>query len=55
LHERRAAPVGSSLLGVLGVLMAAEDGVEVNVLGLTAGIRSLKLPLAGRVGLHGGF
>jgi hypothetical protein len=55
------APSGTgwqlSLLGVLGVLVAAEEGVEVNVLGLTVGIDaappSLKLPLAGTVGLRG--
>ena len=46
-----------SLFGLLGVLVGAEEGVEVDVLGLTFGIDvakpSLKLPLAGRVGLSG--
>ena len=47
-----AAPSGTgwqgSLLGALGVLVAAEEGVEVNFLGLVAGIRArpfgVKLP-----------
>jgi hypothetical protein len=46
-----------SLLGVLGVLAGIEEGLEVNVLGLTFGVDplqpALKLPLAGRVGLEG--
>jgi hypothetical protein len=46
-----------SVLGVLGVLAGVEEGLEVNVLGLTFGIDplqlSLKLPLAGRVGFDG--
>jgi hypothetical protein len=46
-----------SVLGVLGVLAGVEEGLEVNVLGLTFGVDplqlSLKLPLAGRVGLEG--
>jgi uncharacterized protein DUF3750 len=46
-----------SVLGLLGVLVGLEEGLEVNVLGLTFGIDplqlSLKLPLAGRVGLGG--
>jgi hypothetical protein len=44
-----------SVFGVLGVLAGVEEGVEINVLGLTIGIDpqqlSLKLPLAGSVGL----
>jgi hypothetical protein len=43
-----------NLFGVVGALVGVEEGVELNVLGLTFGIdpldRSLKLPLAGRVG-----
>jgi hypothetical protein len=46
-----------SVFGVLGVLAGIEEGLEVNVLGLTFGIDplqlSLKLPLAGRVGIDG--
>jgi hypothetical protein len=52
------APSGTgyqvSLLGVLGVTVALDEGVEVNVLGLVAGIDpkhlALKLPLVGSVG-----
>jgi hypothetical protein len=55
------APSGTgfqvSLLGVLGVLVGVEEGLEVNVLGLTFGIDPLdlaiELPLAGRVGISG--
>ena len=43
-----------NVFGVLGVLAGIEEGVELNVLGLTFGVDpldlSLKLPLAGRVG-----
>ena len=43
-----------SLFGLLGVLASAEEGVEINLLGLTFGIDfkdlAIKLPLAGRVG-----
>jgi len=46
-----------SLFGLLGVLAGAEEGVEVNLLGLTFGIDftnpALKLPMAGRVGAGG--
>jgi hypothetical protein len=46
-----------SVLGVLGLLAGIEEGLEVNVLGLTFGLDplqlSLKLPLAGRVGFDG--
>jgi hypothetical protein len=52
------APSGTgyqlSLRGLLGVLIAWEEGLEVNLLGLTYGIDlndlSLKLPMVGRVG-----
>jgi hypothetical protein len=52
------APSGTgaqlSLFGALGVLAAVEEGLELNVLGLTFGIDpldlALKLPLAGRLG-----
>ena len=43
-----------SLFGLLGVLAGVEEGVEVNILGLTFGIDpkdlAIKLPLAGRLG-----
>ena len=53
------APSGTgyqvSLLGLLGVTVALDEGVEVNVLGLVIGIDpkhlALKLPLVGSVGL----
>lgn len=52
------APSGSgyqlSLAGLLGVMVAAEEGLEINVLGLTFGIDPLdlavKLPGIGRIG-----
>ena len=52
------APSGTgyqvSLFGLLGVLAAIEEGVEVNILGLVFGIDpldlALKLPMAGRIG-----
>jgi hypothetical protein len=52
------APSGTgaqfNLFGVLGALAGVEEGVELNVLGLTFGVDpldlSLKLPLAGRLG-----
>ena len=52
------APSGTgvqiSLAGLAGVMLAAEEGVEINLLGLTAGIDvwppALKLPGLGRVG-----
>ena len=52
------APSGTgyqvSLYGLLGVLAAIEEGVEVNILGLVFGIDpldlALKLPMAGRIG-----
>jgi hypothetical protein len=52
------APSGTggqvNLFGVLGVLAGVEEGLELNVLGLTFGVDpldlALKLPLAGRVG-----
>jgi len=43
-----------SLLGLLGVLVGLEEGIEINLLGLTFGLDPLdlavKLPLAGRIG-----
>jgi len=55
------APSGTglqaSLLGVLGVLVAAEEGVEINVLGLSLGVDvaspALRLPGLGRLGFAG--
>lgn len=52
------APSGSgyqvSLFGLLGLMAAKEEGIELNILGLTFGIDvmnpALKLPLAGRIG-----
>ena len=53
------APSGSgfqvSLYGLAGILLAAEEGLEVNVLGLNVGldaaVPALKLPAIGRLGL----
>ena len=53
------APSGSgfqvSLYGLAGILVAAEEGLEVNVLGLNIGVDAavpaLKLPAIGRLGL----
>lgn len=53
-----AAPSGTgyqvSLFGLLGVLAAREEGLEINILGLTFGVDlaepAIKLPLAGRIG-----
>jgi hypothetical protein len=53
-----SAPSGTgwqvSALGVVGVLAGIEEGVELNLLGLTFGIDplqlSLKLPMVGRIG-----
>jgi hypothetical protein len=46
--------VQASLLGLLGVLAGVEEGIELNVLGLTFGMDpgdfSVKLPLVGRLG-----
>jgi hypothetical protein len=55
------APSGTglqaSLLGMLGVLVAAEEGVEINLLGLSLGVDvtspALRLPGLGRVGFAG--
>lgn len=55
------APSGTgyqiSLFGVLGVLLGVEEGIEINVLGLTFGIDPLdlavKLPMAGRIAIIG--
>ena len=54
-----AAPSGSgiqfSLFGLAGVLLAADEGFELNILGLNIGIDAavpaLKLPAIGRLGL----
>ncbi len=54
-----AAPSGSgfqiSLYGLAGVLIAADEGFELNLLGLTFGVNvaapALKLPAIGRLGL----
>ena len=44
-----------SLYGLAGILLAAEEGLEVNVLGLNVGldaaVPALKLPAIGRLGL----
>src|SRR5271163_2339117 len=53
------APSGSgfqvSLYGLAGILLAAQEGLEVNVLGLNVGldaaVPALKLPAIGRLGL----
>ncbi len=58
-HLIASTPSGTgiqlSVFGVLGILAGVEEGLEINVLGLTFGIDpldlSLKLPLAGRVDL----
>jgi hypothetical protein len=46
-----------NLFGVLGILAGIEEGLEINVLGLTFGLDArqfaIKLPLAGRVGFGG--
>jgi hypothetical protein len=46
-----------SVFGILGLLAGVEEGLELNVLGLTVGIDpkqlALKLPLAGHVGFGG--
>ena len=46
-----------SLFGLLGVLLGVEEGIEINILGLTFGIDpmhlAVKLPMAGRIGLIG--
>jgi Protein of unknown function (DUF3750) len=54
------APSGTgyqlSMLGVLGFLLSAEEGVEVNLLGLSFGVDfakpALRLPFIGRVGFR---
>jgi hypothetical protein len=44
-----------SLLGLLGLVAGWEDGLEVNVLGLSFGLDvkdpALKLPIVGRLGM----
>ncbi|MEE8203336.1 MAG: DUF3750 domain-containing protein [Alphaproteobacteria bacterium] len=55
------APSGTgwqvSLFGLLGVMLAVEEGIEINLLGLTLGIDfgdpALKLPGIGRLGFSG--
>ena len=55
-----AAPSGTgyqvSLFGLVGVLAAIEEGLEINLLGFSFGIDpldlALKLPMAGRIGLR---
>ncbi len=55
-----AAPSGTgfqvNLLGALGILAAVQEGVELNVLGLTFGLdavhAAVKLPLIGRIDLY---
>ena len=46
-----------NVLGAFGVLGGLEEGVEVNVLGLTLGVDprnfAIKLPLIGRIGFGG--
>ncbi len=57
-----ATPSGTgyqlSLFGLLGILVAVEEGLEINILGLTFGIDpldlALKLPFVGRLGPNGG-
>ncbi len=43
-----------SLFGLLGILVAREEGLEINILGLTFGVDirdpALKLPMIGRIG-----
>jgi hypothetical protein len=54
-----AAPSGSgfqlSLYGIFGILLAAREGLEVNLLGLSLGVDpvrpALKLPALGRLGM----
>ncbi|MBO9426223.1 DUF3750 domain-containing protein [Labrenzia sp. R4_1] len=56
------APSGTgyqlSLMGLFGILVAWEEGLELNILGLTYGIDlndfSLKLPMIGRIGFSSG-
>jgi len=58
-HVAARTPSGTgwqvSLAGLLGVMVAADEGVEMNLLGLTFGLDfqnpALKLPLAGRIDL----
>lgn len=57
------APSGTglqaSLLGLVGVLVAAEEGVEINLLGLSVGVDllrpALRLPGLGRLGVANGL
>ena len=47
---------GVSLFGLLGVTAALEEGLELNILGLSFGIDpkdpALKLPVVGRIGAN---
>ena len=55
-----SAPSGTgyqlSVFGIFGVLLAAEEGVEVNIAGLVFGLDPLdltiKLPLFGKIGFN---
>lgn len=55
------APSGTgwqfNLFGLFGVLVAADEGLEINILGLTFGVDpqhlAVKLPMAGRIGAGG--
>jgi hypothetical protein len=46
----------ASLLGVIGIAVGLEEGIEVNLLGLNFGVDpkslSIKLPIVGRIGPH---
>lgn len=61
LRSIARAPSGTgfqiNVLGLIGVIVAWREGVEVNVLGLSFGLDvrrlSIKLPLVGRIGLRG--
>jgi hypothetical protein len=53
-HSPSGTGAQANVYGLVGVLAGVEEGVELNVLGLTFGVDpldlSLKLPLAGRLG-----
>jgi hypothetical protein len=59
LFAAAAAPSGSgfqvSLYGLIGILLATREGLEVNLLGLSFGVDpvrpALKLPALGRFGM----